>query len=97
MKMIYGDFMKNDDQNRLVLTRGSYRDLSKYNIEPVDGLRLVFYNEDEDKHGVRDDLVVAGVLEFDVGNERWAALIDWDDIKNISQLSVQEKHNLGID
>jgi hypothetical protein len=56
----------------------------------------VFYNEDEDVDGKRDDLVVAGIIENDSKNERWTAIINWNEIKNISKLSIQEKQKLGI-
>ena len=96
MKLVYGDFMKNDDENRLVLTFGSYRDLTKHNIELQNGLHLVFYNEDENRDGVRDDLVVEGIVVYDEKKERWVAEIDWDAIKNISQLTDEECQRMGI-
>ena len=89
--------MKNDYENRLLLTcLGTYKDLEKYNISLKDGLKLVFYNEDEDDNGNRDDLVVEGIVEYDKENERWAARIVWDKITNISKLSEKEKLKLGI-
>ena len=98
MKLVYADFMKNDYENRLVLTcLGTLKDLEKHNIELETGLRLVFYNEDEDSNGVKDDLVVEGIVEYDKKNERWVATIDWDKIKNISQLSLEEKQKLGVE
>ena len=96
MKLIYGDFMKSDYEHRLILTFGSYKDLEKHNIELENGLRLVFYNEDENDDGIRDDLVVEGVVNYDEVNKRWVAEINWNEIKNISQLSLEEKSNLGI-
>lgn len=97
MPLIYADFMKNDYENRLLLTCiGTYKDLEKYNISLKDGLKLVFYNEDEDDNGNRDDLVVEGIVEYDKENERWAARIVWDEITNISKLSEKEKLKLGI-
>jgi uncharacterized protein (UPF0210 family) len=98
MVLIYADFMKSDDQNRLVLTCfGTKRDLEKYGITLEDGLTLVFYNEDEDDYGNRDDLVVRGIVEFDNKAHRWAARINWDDVKNISQLSAVERQGMGVD
>ena len=98
MKLIYADFMKCDYENRLLLTCfGTHRDLKKYNISLKDGLKLVFYNEDEDDKGNQDNLIVEGIVEYDRNNERWAAKINWDEIKNISKLSVEEKQKFGID
>lgn len=97
MKLIYADFMKNDHENRLVLTcKGTHMDLEKHNIQLENGLRLVFFNEDEDGTGERDDLVVEGIVEYDKENGRWTAKIDWDGIKNISQLTNAEKERMGI-
>jgi hypothetical protein len=98
MPLIYADFMKDDYENRLLLTcLGTHKDLEKYNIRLKDGLKLVFYNDDEDDNGNPDNLVVEGIVEYDSNNERWAANIIWDDIKNISKLSAEEKQKLGID
>ncbi len=97
MNLIYADFMKSDDQNRLVLTCfGTHRDLEKQNIVLSEGLELVFYNDDADDDGNPDDLVVSGVVEYDKEKERWTADIDWDEIKNISQLSLEEKQKFGL-
>ena len=85
MKAIYADFMKCDEENRLVLTcLGTWRDLEKYNIDLQDGLMLVFYNDDQDSEGNKDDLLVKGIAEYDSAKERWLARIDWDAIKNES-------------
>ncbi len=90
--------MKIDYKGRLVLTCfGTHRDLEKHNISLKDGLKLVFYNEDEDDNGNRDDLVVEGIVEYDKNKERWRASINWDEIKNISKLSIEEKQKLGIE
>jgi hypothetical protein len=95
--LIYADFMKCDTKKRLLLTTlGTNRDLAKYGIELRPGLRLVFYNEDEDASGKRDDLVVEGTVEYDERNKRWVAEIDWDVIKNISELTQDELARLGI-
>ncbi|MCB1023713.1 MAG: hypothetical protein KDB79_04955 [Acidobacteria bacterium] len=97
MKLIYADFMKNDHENRLVLTcLGTHRDLKKFNIKLKSGLRLVFFNDDENCDGDRDDLVVEGVVEYDDQNERCVATINWDAIKNISQLTLDERRKLDI-
>jgi hypothetical protein len=97
MKSIYADFMKMDYEGRLVLTcLGTHKDLEKHNISLKDGLKLVFYNDDEDDNGNPDNLVVEGIVQYDENNERWVANINWDGIKNISKLSVEEKQKLGI-
>lgn len=96
--LIYADFMKSDMEGKLPLTcLGTHRDLEKYGITLEDGLELVFYNEDEDDAGNRDDLVVKGIVEFDSSNQRWRARINRDAIKNISKLSPSERIELGID
>ena len=97
MKLVYADFMKMDYEGRLILIcLGTKRDLEKHNITLKEGLKLTFYNEDEDGDGNRDDLVVEGTVERDAENSRWTARIDWNEIKNISKLSGEEKHKLGI-
>ena len=98
MNLVYADFMKIDREGRLPLvTRGTFKDLEKHGIALTDGLRLVFYNEDEDDLGNRDDLVVEGIVHFDEVDERWIAVIHWDAIKNISKLSSEERRTMGFD
>lgn len=95
--LIYADFMKIDDEGRHpLICFGTHKDLAENNISLKEGMKLVFYNDDEDKNGNSDDLVVQGIIEFDRENNRYAARIIWDDIKNISQLSLKEKESLGF-
>lgn len=96
--LIYADFMKSDYEGRLPLVCfGTHRDLAENNIALEEGMKLVFYNEDEDNSGNRDDLVVEGIIEFDKRENRWTARIVWDEIKNISELSLQERKRLGFE
>ena len=97
MNLIYADIMKVDSEGRLILScRGTHDDLERRGTSLRDGLSLVFYNDDEDEHGNRDDLVVKGIVEYDNESERWVARIDWDAIKNTSSLSAEEKLYLEI-
>jgi hypothetical protein len=96
MKLIYADFMKFTGDHLILTCRGTWNDLTKYGISLEDGLKLVFYNEDEDGNGNRDDLVVEGVVEYDKKNERWLAKINFGDVKNISQLSAEERRRFGV-
>ena len=96
--LIYADFMKCDDEGRLVLVcYGTHKDLEEHKITLEEGIKLVFSNDDADDNGNRDDLVVEGTVEYDKNKERWTARIIWDDIKNISQLSSEEKKKLGFE
>ena len=89
--------MKCDDENRHPLVcQGTIKDLAENNIILGEGMKLVFYNEDEDENGNRDDLVVEGIIEYDKVNKRYAARIIWEDIKNISKLSAEESVKLGF-
>ena len=91
MKAVYADFMKCDYEGRLVLScLGTFRDLKAHGISLEDGLELAFYNEDEDDAGLRDDLIVRGVVEFDNKSKSWVARINWNDIKNLSALPSEE-------
>lgn len=96
--LIYADFMKNVDENRLILVcHGTFKDLERNNVTLETGMKLVFYSDDADDDGNQDDLVVEGFVEYDEKKQRWTAKISWEDIKNISQLSAQEKKNLGLE
>jgi hypothetical protein len=96
-KFIYADFMKCDDENNLVLTCfGTHKDLAEHKIILKDGMKLSFYSDDADDFGNEDDLVVQGVVKYDRNHEQWVAVIDWDKIKNISKLSLEEKEIFGL-
>jgi hypothetical protein len=97
MDYIYADFMKMDYSGRLnLMTLGTFRDLKEKGIDLRPGLHICFYNEDEDSDGKSDNLVVEGIVDYDPENKIWVAEIDWDAIKNISQLSIDEKNRLGL-
>lgn len=84
---IYVDFLNTDDLRRLKLNLvGTREDLSRYRIEMRDGLRLLLYSDDADANGTRDDLLVEGIVTFDVGQSRWVAEINWDAIRHESDL-----------
>ncbi len=82
---IYVDFMKTDDEGRLLLTCiGTRRDLTLQNICLREGLRLKVYSDDLDENGNRDDLITDGTVRFDSANQRWVLEIDRDTIRNVS-------------
>lgn len=84
---IYVDFMKTDDQGRLLLTCiGTRRDLETQGVQLQDGLLLHVYSDDLDKDGNRDDLVADGIVRFDSDNRRWVLEIDRNGIQNASDL-----------
>ena len=86
-----------DDEGRLVLScLGTHKDLTENRVTLKEGMKLVFYTDDEDDEGKSDDLVVEGTIERDAEKNRWVARINWDEIKNISRLSRAEKKQLGI-
>lgn len=82
---IYVDFMKTDDEGRLLLTCiGTRRDLEASAIELAEGLVLRVYSDDLDEQGNRDDLVADGIVRFDAANHRWVLEVDPKAIRNAS-------------
>lgn len=91
MKPIYADINKYDAETRLILTcYGSQKDLDEQGIVLYQGLELLFYSDDQDETGQDDELIFKGVVEHDDENDRWTARINWDEIKNRSQLTTEE-------
>jgi hypothetical protein len=85
---IYVDFLKVDDDGRLILScSGTMRDLVNYGIELKDGLTLTFYSDDADDNGNPDELIVQGTVQYDQPSRRWVAVIDWNSIKHVSDYS----------
>lgn len=96
MNLIFADFMKYEDGHLILTCVGTKDDLEKANITLKKGMSLVFYEDDVDDKGNRDDLVVYGVVDYDEARARWIAKINYDDIKNISRLTDDEKSRLGL-
>ena len=95
--LIYADFMKFAGGKLILICLGTFKDLAKHNIEFEEGKTYVFYNDDQDSEGNQDDLVVEGIAEYDKENKRWTAKINFNEIKNISQLSAEERVKLGFE
>lgn len=94
--MIWVDFMKVDDERRLILTtRGTLNDFERHGITPSEGLVLTFYDGDLDERGERDDITVDGRLHFDPKEGHWVAIIDWKAIKHASGKLAFENRDLG--
>ena len=53
--------------------------------------------DDADNEGNKDDLIMKGIVQYDVENERWTAKIDWDAITNMSKLTDADKNELRLD
>lgn len=88
-KLIYADFMKTDDEGRIILAcYGTKQDLEKYGIELEEGLELTFYSDDVDDSGKRDDLIARGVVTYNNSIKQWVAVIDWNLITHCSDYST---------
>jgi hypothetical protein len=83
---IYADYMKTDDDGRLVLVcYGTARDLDRHGVVLEKGLALTFYMDDGDDDGNPDDLLVDGVVEYDEELKRWVADIDESTFRHASE------------
>jgi hypothetical protein len=69
-----------------MLTRGSYEDLEKLEVQPKEGLRFTFYDFDADDENRPTYLCAEGVLHFDVENKRWCALVDENTFRTVPRL-----------
>lgn len=82
---IYVDFLKTDDDGRLVLTcMGTHRDLEAQALQLCDGLIVNVYSDDLDEHGQPDDLIAEGTVRFDAANQRWVLELDHASIRHAS-------------
>lgn len=63
MKRIWVDFMKTDDQGRILLTsRGTLNDLKAQHISLREGLELSVYSDDTGDDGKPDNLLAEGIV-----------------------------------
>ena len=83
---IYADFQKLDEDNRLILTcRGTLHDLQRLGLQLHEGLRLAFYTDDAGDKGRPDDLLIDGIVQFNVEERCWVAAVDWTRLRHASQ------------
>ena len=97
MKAIYADLNKYGSGGVILTTIGTRRDLEKYGIALQENLALTFYMDDVDENGKPDNLIFSGIVHFDEANQQWVAKIDWDQIKNESKLTTEEKTTLTFE
>jgi hypothetical protein len=85
---LYADFNKWDGDGKsrwLILTsKGTSDDLVRLNIELIEGLEVVFYADDSDRAGNRDELEADGYVHFDNKINQWVGVIDWNAICHAS-------------
>jgi hypothetical protein len=85
---LYADFNKwdGDGSSRwLILTcKGTSDDLARLNIKLTEGLEVVFYADDSDRAGNRDELEADGYIHFDDKMNQWVGIIDWNLIHHVS-------------
>ena len=72
-----------------LLTDGSFEDLRKLGLIPVEGMRLQFYDFDADDEGRATYLFCQGVLHFDQGHGVWYALVDQESFRTVPVESCQ--------
>ena|SRR6266545_3221859 len=88
---VWADFQGRDWKDRVRLDLpGTQRDLAEHGAELTAGLRVVLFDEDADTEGKVDDLVVVGEIEFDEGERRWVARVDWAQVTHVSRLTEGE-------
>jgi hypothetical protein len=71
---IYADFHKTWERGQVILTcLGTLVDLRQLKIDLVEGLEVVLYMDDADRHGNPDDLEVDAVIRFHPDLGQWRA------------------------
>jgi hypothetical protein len=84
LSRIFVDFHNADKQGRLRLNCiGTIEDLAHQHAELTDGQRLILYGE---------DLEADAVVQFSEEEKVWVAIIDWNQIRQVEELSVQGRN-----
>ncbi len=77
---IFADFQNADVQGRLRLNCiGTIEDLSRQGTTLIDGCQLLIYNE---------ELEADAVVEYSDEEKIWVAVIDWDQIREVLEISA---------
>jgi len=81
LSRVFVDFHNADEQGRLRLNCiGTIEDLARQQAELENGQQLTLYSE---------DLEVDGIVQFSEDEKVWVATIDWNQIKQFEQLTIQ--------
>ncbi len=81
---VFTDFHNADAHGRLRLNCiGTIEDLAHQHIELQEGQLFTLYSE---------DLEVDGVVQYSEEEKLWVAVIDWEEIKQIKELTLQAKN-----
>jgi hypothetical protein len=89
---IWVDFMKTDWNLCIRLDLlGTHRALGAYEVELIEGMRLVLFEEDGDfNDGLPDDLMAVGIASYDSDESRWVAC-DWEPTFHFSELDPESQ------
>ena len=72
------------------LTKGSFDDLDRLGITPKDGLRLMFYDLDEDEQNRPTYLCADGVLHAHENGRNWLVEIDQGSFRSVLRADVDD-------
>ena len=76
LERVYCDFHKTVDESTFALRcRGTFDDLRRIGVSLAVGLRFTFWMDDGDGRGIRDDLLVDGVVDR-LEDGTWVARVD---------------------
>jgi hypothetical protein len=93
---VYADFQNLDEENRLRLTcAGTRRDLERQRVELREGMALTLYADDADDSGRPDRLLADGLVQYNEAEKCWVAAIDWNAIRNESQVNTGNENGKG--
>ena len=70
------------------LAKGSFDDLDRLGIEPRDGMRLTFYEPDEDERNRPIYLCAEGVIQAHKNGRTWLIEIDQSTFRSILRSDV---------
>ena len=70
----------------LCLRKALFKILQKLGIQPLEGLRLTFYNFDADNEDRPMYLCADGVLHFDEMDSEWCAFVDKKTFRTIPRV-----------
>jgi len=83
---IYADFIKKDEQGRLLLkSLGSLEDIAASGLRVGDRREVVFYSDDVDAAGQPDDLEAEGVVEWDNNLACWLGTFNSSNFRHHSE------------
>ena len=84
---LWADFNATGDFGLRLNCNGTVKDLKSQDIELIDGMELLLWDEDFNDNEERDDLIVSAIARFNDKRNYWEGEFEWSKIRHESDIN----------